>query len=599
MSPNAYLRVIACLGLLLMYASITSAQTNYQGHALSLHGDVKYDANFKHFDYVNPNAPKGGEAKMAGLGTFDNLNPFILKGVPAIGLGMTYNTLLTPSLDEPGTEYGELAESVEVPPDFSWVAFTLRANARWHDGKPVMVEDVIFTMEILKEKGHPFYRSYYANVSSVEKTGPRTVKFSFSGGENRELPMIIGQLAIVPKHYWEGRDFEKTTTKPPLGSGPYKIESLEIGRYITYSRVEDYWGKNLPINVGQNNVDVIRYDYYRDATVAVEALKAGEYDFRAENSSKDWATAYEIPALTEGRLIKELVPDKNSSGMQAFWFNTRRSKFVDPKVRQALNYTFDFAWTNTNLFYGQYTRTTSFFSNSDLAVTGLPKGQELEILTPYRDKLPEEVFTKAFELPETDGSGNIRQNLRKARTLLAEAGWEIKDQTLVHYQTREVMTIEFLLVSPSFERIVGPIVQNMKRLGIDATLRTVDRAQYQNRMNTFDFDMTVQWVRQSLSPGNEQRDFWSSEEADTDGSRNWAGIKDPVVDELIDKVISAPDRQTLVATTHALDRVLLWGFYVIPKWHMQAHRLVYWEKFGKPTQLPPYQHGFPAIWWRK
>jgi microcin C transport system substrate-binding protein len=512
---------------------------------------------------------------------------------------MTYNTLLTPSLDEPGTEYGELAESVEVPPDFSWVAFTLRANARWHDGKPVMVEDVIFTMEILKEKGHPFYRSYYANVSSVEKTGPRTVKFSFSGAENRELPMIIGQLAIVPKHYWEGGDFEKTTTEPPLGSGPYKIESLEIGRYITYSRVENYWGKDLPINVGQNNVDVIRYDYYRDATVAVEALKAGEYDFRAENSSKDWATAYEIPALTEGRLIKELVPDKNSSGMQAFWFNTRRSKFVDPKVRQALNYTFDFAWTNTNLFYGQYTRTTSFFSNSDLAVTGLLKGQELEILTPYRDKLPEEVFTKAFELPETDGSGNIRQNLRKARTLLAEAGWEIKGQTLVHYQTREVMTIEFLLVSPSFERIVGPIVQNMKRLGIDATLRTVDRAQYQNRMNTFDFDMTVQWVRQSLSPGNEQRDFWSSEEADTDGSRNWAGIKDPVVDELIDKVISAPDRQTLVATTHALDRVLLWGFYVIPQWHMQAHRLVYWDKFGKPAQLPPYQHGFPAIWWRK
>ena len=299
------------------------------------------------------------------------------------------------------------------------------------------------------------------------------------------------------------------------------------------------------------------------------------------------------------RLIKELVPDKNGSGMQAFWFNTRRSKFVDPKVRQALNYTFDFAWTNTNLFYGQYTRTTSYFSNSDLAVTGLPKGQELEILTPYRDKLPEEVFTKAFELPETDGSGNIRQNLRKARALLAEAGWEIKDQNLVHYQTREVMTIEFLLVSPSFERIVGPIVQNMKRLGIDATLRTVDRAQYQNRMNTFDFDMTVQWVRQSLSPGNEQRDFWSSEEADTDGSRNWAGIKDPVVDKLIDKVISAPDRQTLVATTHALDRVLLWGFYVIPQWHMQAHRLVYWDKFGKPAQLPPYQHGFPAIWWRK
>ncbi len=599
MSPNAYLRVIACLGLLPMYASITSAQTNYQGHALSLHGDVKYDADFKHFDYVNPNAPKGGEAKMAGLGTFDNLNPFILKGVPAIGLGMTYNTLLTPSLDEPGTEYGALAESVEVPPDFSWVTFTLRANARWHDGKPVMVEDVIFTMEILKEKGHPFYRSYYANVSSVEKTGPRTVKFSFSGGENRELPMIIGQLAIVPKHYWEGRNFEKTTTEPPLGSGPYKIESLEIGRYITYSRVEEYWGRDLAINVGQNNVDVIRYDYYRDATVAVEALKAGEYDFRAENSSKDWATAYEIPAFAQGRLIKELVPDKNSSGMQAFWFNTRRSKFVDPKVRQALNYTFDFAWTNTNLFYGQYTRTTSFFSNSNLAVTGLPKGQELEILTPYRDRLPEEVFTKAFELPETNGAGNIRQNLRKARALLTEAGWEIKGQTLVHYQTREVMTIEFLLVSPSFERIVGPIFQNMNRLGIDATLRTVDRAQYQNRMNTFDFDMTVQWVRQSLSPGNEQRDFWSSEEADTDGSRNWAGIKDPVVDELIDKVISAPDRQTLVATTHALDRVLLWGFYVIPQWHMQAHRLVYWDKFGKPAQLPPYQHGFPAIWWRK
>jgi microcin C transport system substrate-binding protein len=599
MSTHALLRFITCIGLLCIQTSIGFAQTNYKGHALSLHGDIKYDANFKHFDYVNPNAPKGGEAKMAGLGTFDNLNPFILKGVPAIGLGLIYNTLLAASLDEPGTEYGDLAESVEIPPDFSWVAFTLRANARWHDGKPVTVEDVIFTMEALKAKGHPFYRSYYANVTTVEKTGPRTVKFSFSGGENRELPLILGQLAIVPKHYWENRNFDETTAKPPLGSGPYKIESLEIGRYITYSRVADYWGEDLPVHVGQNNFDVIRYDYYRDATVAVEALKAGEYEFRAENSSKDWATAYEVPALKDGRLIKELVADKNGSGMQAFWFNTRRSKFSDPKVRQALNYTFDFAWTNTNLFFGQYTRTTSFFSNSDLSATGMPQGQELDILTPYRGRVPEEVFTSPFKLPETDGSGNLRENLRAARTLLAQAGWEVKDQKLVHNQTGEVMTIEFLLDSPNFERIAGPLVQNMKRLGIAATLRTVDRAQYQNRLDTFDFDMTVGWIRQSLSPGNEQRDFWSAKEADTKGSRNLAGIKDPVVDELIDKVISAPDRKTLVATTQALDRVLLWGHYVIPQWHMQAHRLVYWNKFGKPANLPPYQHGFPTIWWQK
>ena len=566
-------------------------------HALSMFDDVKYDPDFEHFDYADPSAPRGGEIRLAALGTFDSLNPFILKGNAAAGSGLIYDNLLTGSLDEPFTEYGLLVESIDMPADRSWVEFTLREEARWHDGRPVTVEDVIWTTETLTTKGHPFYRHYYADISDVSQTGPRTVKFTFGDTVNRELPLIVGQIDVLPKHYWEGRDFESTTLDPPLGSGPYRIAAVEPGRSITLERVPDYWGRDLAVNRGQNNIDIIRYDYYRDATVAVEAFKAGEFDFRSENNSKEWGTAYDIPDVASGRMIKELIDHEIPTGMQAFWFNTRRTKFADRQVRHALAHAFDFEWSNANLFYGQYTRTKSFFSNTELASSGLPQGQELEILEARRDRIPAEVFTSAYEPPSTDGSGNIRRNLRTARKMLQEAGWVVRDGALTHAETGEAMEIEFLLVAPAFERIVGPVVKNMERLGIAARIRLVDPAQYQNRIDGFDFDIVVSSRGQSLSPGNEQRNYWTTASADIRGSGNLAAVRNPVVDELVDLLIQAPDRATLVATTRALDRVLLRGHYVIPQWHIRSFRLVYWNKFGRPGIRPKYGLGFPATWW--
>ena len=566
-------------------------------HALSMFDDVKYSPSFEHFDYADPHAPSGGAIRLAALGTFDNLNPFILKGNAAAGLGLIYDNLLTGSLDEPFTEYGLLVESIDMPADRSWVEFTLREKARWHDGRPVTVDDVIWTTETLRTKGHPFYRHYYADIAGVSQTGPRTVRFTFGDAVNRELPLIVGQIAVLPKHWWEGRDFASTTLEPPLGSGPYRIATVEPGRSITFERVPDYWGRDLAVNRGQNNIGVIRYDYYRDATVAVEAFKAGEFDFRSENNSKEWGTAYDLPDVENGRMIKELIHHERPTGMQAFWFNTRRAKFADRRVRHALAHTFDFEWSNANLFYGQYTRTKSFFSNTELASSGLPRGRELEILEPWRHQLPEEVFAKAYEPPSTAGSGSIRRNLRTAKKMLEEAGWVVRDGTLTHAETGAAMEIEFLLVAPAFERIVGPVVKNMERLGIAARIRLVDPAQYQNRVNEFDFDVVVSTRGQSLSPGNEQRNFWTTDSADVPGSGNLAAVRDPVIDELVDLLIQAPDRDTLVAATRALDRVLLWGHYVIPQWHIRSFRLVYWNKFGRPAIRPKYGLGFPATWW--
>ena len=566
-------------------------------HALSMFDDVKYGPEFVHFDYADPNAPAGGSVRLAALGTFDSLNPFILKGNAAAGSSLIYDPLLTGSLDEPFTEYGRLVESVDMPADRSWVAFTLREEARWHDGRPVTVDDVIWTVETLTTKGHPFYRHYYADIAGVSQAGPRTVRFDFGDTVNRELPLIVGQIQVLPKHWWEGRDFETTTLDPPLGSGPYRIAAVEPGRSITLERVPDYWGRDLPVNRGQNNIGVIRYDYYRDATVAVEAFKAGEFDFRSENNSKEWGTAYDLPDVENGRMIKELIHHELPTGMQAFWFNTRRAKFADRRVRHALAHAFDFEWSNANLFYGQYTRTKSFFSNTELASSGIPQGQELALLERWRDRVPAEVFTSAYEPPSTDGSGGIRRNLRTAKKMLQESGWVVRDGALTHAGTGEAMEIEFLLVAPAFERIVGPVVKNMERLGIAARIRLVDPAQYQNRINEFDFDIVVSTRGQSLSPGNEQRNYWTTDSADIPGSGNLAGIRDPVVDELVDLLIQAPNRDTLVATTRALDRVLLWGHYVIPQWHIRSFRLVYWNKFGRPGIRPKYGLGFPATWW--
>ena len=564
-------------------------------HGISMYGDLKYAPDFTHFDYANPAAAKGGNVKLAAVGTFDSLNPFILKGVPAAGIGDVFDTLMEASTDEAFSEYGLIAESIEVPADRSWVAFTLRPQARFHDGSPITADDVIWTFETLKTKGHPFYRSYYAKVVKAEKLGPRKVRFTFSPGDNRELPLIVGQLPVLSKAYWSTRDFAATTLEPPLGSGPYRIESVEPGRSIVYRRVANYWGAALPVRAGRDNFETIRYDYYRDTTVALEAFKAGQYDFREENMAKNWATGYDTPAVAAGLIKKEEIPNEVPTGMQAYVFNTRRPIFRDRRVRAALGYAFDFEWTNKYLFYGAYTRTKSYFSNSELAARGTPSPAELRILDPFRDREPPEVFTAAPEPPTTDGSGEIRDNLIRALRLLNAAGWTVKNMQLVD-KTGTPMQFEILLIDPSFERVTLPFVKNLQRLGITAQVRTVDTAQYQNRLDNFDFDMTIGSWGESMSPGNEQVDYWTSARADVPGSRNLAGIKDPVVDQLVDQVIAANDRQSLIERTRALDRVLLWGYYVIPQWHIQNFRVAFWNKFDRPTIAPKYALGFDT-WW--
>lgn len=565
-------------------------------HALAMHGAPKYGPGFPHFAYANPKAPKGGDVRLHAIGTFDNLNGLILKGYAAAGSLGIYDTLLVNSDDEAFTEYGLLAEAVEVPADRSWVAFTLRKGARWHDGKPVTPEDVIFTLETLKTQGHPFYRAYYASVERAEKIGERRVRFTFVGGENRELPLIIGQMPILPRHYWEGREFDRTTLEPPLGSGPYRFESVDPGRSVIYARVADYWGVDLPVNRGRYNFDRIRHDYYRDATVALEAFKAGEYDFRQETSSKDWATGYDVPAVKQGLIVKVEIPNDRPTGMQGFVMNLRRPLFQDRRVREALAYAFDFEWSNQNLFYGQYTRTESYFSNTELAASGLPSPEELRILEPLRGRIPEEVFTRTYRPPANPEPGQIRQNLKRALELLNLAGWGVKGGKLLNEATGQPFAFEILLDQPIWERISLPFAKTLERLGIEAKVRTVDAAQYQKRVEEFDYDMVVDVFGQSLSPGNEQRDFWGSHAADEPGSRNTVGIKDPAVNALVDLVVSAPDRESLIQRTRALDRVLLWGHYVIPHWHIRSFRVAYWDKFGRPGAVPPYALGFET-WW--
>ena len=564
-------------------------------NGLALFGDLKYPAGFPHFDYVNPAAPKGGGVKYDAIGTFDTLNPFTLKGQPAAGVGAMFDTLMTPSEDEPSSSYGLIAESVEVANDKASVVYNLRPQARFWDGSPITPEDVVWTFDTLKAEGHPRWRLYYADVLKAEKTGPHQVKFTFRNGANRELPSIVGELPVLSKAYWSGRDFAKTTLEIPLGSGPYKIDSFDPGRSVTYRRVPDYWGKDLPVNVGRNNFDVIRYDYYRDQTVALEAFKAGAYDIRVENVSKNWAIGYDGPALASGLIKKEQIPNKVPQGMQAFGFNTRRPIFQDARVRRALGYLFDFEWTNKALFYGAYTRTKSYFSNSDLASSGLPGPDELKLLEKYRGQIPDAAFTEAYAPPTTDGSGDIRDNLRAALDLLAQAGWNVKNGQLVDAKGTP-FRFEFLLDQPEFERVALPFIQNLARIGITANVRTVDPAQYENRMQNFDFDMTVMLYPESLSPGNEQRDFWTSESGKQVGGRNLLGIASPAVDDLVSLIIEAPDRQSLVTRVHALDRVLLQGYYVIPNWHFPYFRVASWDKFARPAVSPPYGLAIET-WW--
>ena len=582
---------------ILLIAQNLLAKTNIS-HAIAMHGEPKYDQNFISVEYVSNNAEKGGNIVRSAIGTYDTFNPFTLKGTSAAGIGLLYESLTVGSSDEAFTEYGLLAKSIEWPDDRSWVTFTLRDEAKWHDGKKITSDDVVWTFNTLMEKGHPFYKYYYGDVSEVIKITENKVKFEFSTNTNKELVLIVGQLPVLPKHYWENKNFEETTLDVPIGSGPYKVKSFDAGRSITYELDMDYWGFEnniVPIKVGKDNMGSIRYDYYKDRGVEREAFKSGEIDFFSENTSKEWATGYDIDAVTEGLIKKELIPHENPQGMQAFAFNTRKDIFADKRVRKALSFAFDFEWTNKNLFYGAYKRTDSFFENSELASSGLPSQAELAYLNPYIDQLPKEIFNEEYSNPKTDGSGFIRNELQEATKLLQEAGWKLRDGKLEN-SNGEPFEFEILLVSPAFERIVLPFIDNLEKLGINASLRTIDSSQYQKRIESFDFDMVVFTFSQSLSPGNEQRNFWSSGAADTNGSRNIVGIKNNVIDLLIENLINAKDREDLITISRALDRVLLWNYYVIPQWHISAYRVLYWDMFDQPKQKPKYSLGFDT-WW--
>jgi microcin C transport system substrate-binding protein len=573
-------------------------------HALSLFGDIKYPADFKRFDYVNPDAPKGGVARMISIGTFDNFNMAVMgvKGSIAPAALEIYETLMARSQDEIATEYGLLAEAASHPDDFTWVIYRLRQEARWHDGKPVTPEDVIFSIEVLK-KYSPTYASYYRHVEKAERIGERDIKFTFDAPGNRELPTIVGELVVLPKHYWEGsdsegrkRDISATTLEPPLGSGPYRIKDFVAGRSVRLERVKDYWGANLPVRVGQENFDEMRFEFFRDNLVALEAFKADQADWIAENSAKQWATAYEFPAVAEKRVIKEEFPISDLGRMQAFAMNLRREQFKDARLRRAFNYAFDFEEMNKQLFFGQYKRIDSYFYGTELASTGLPEGEELKILETVRDKVPAEVFTTAYVNPVGGNPEAVRVNLREGARLLKEAGFEVRDRKLVDAAGKPV-TVEILVQDPSAERIALFYKPSLERIGVTASIRVVDDAQYENRLRSFDFDMIIDQWGQSLSPGNEQREYWGSQTADQPGSRNTIGIKNPAIDTLIDKVIFAKDRAELVAATRALDRVLLWNFYVVPQFSYPFARYARWDRFSH-AELPKYaRSGLPSLWW--
>lgn len=574
-------------------------------HGLSLFGDVKYPAGFKRFDYVNPDAPKGGSVRQIALGTFDNFNIAVagVKGSIA-PVGLIFESLTTASLDEVSTEYGLLAEAISYPQDFSSVTYRLRAQAKWHDGKPVTPDDVIFSLATFK-KYHPQYSAYYRHVTKAEKIGEREIKFTFDAPGNRELPQIVGQLNVLPKHWWEGstaagvkRDVSATTLEAPLGCGPYKIKEFVPGRTLVLERVKDYWGRDLNVNIGRNNFDELRYEYFRDGTVALEAFKGDQVDWRTENSAKNWATAYDFPAVAEKRVLLEEFANRSSGTMQAFALNIRRDKFKDARVRRALNLAFDFEEMNKQIFFGQYKRVSSYFDGTELASAGLPEGKELEILETVRDQVPAEVFTTPYSNPVGGNPEAVRENLREALRLLKEAGYEVRERKLVDVKTGSQFELELLTEDPSFERIALFYKPSLERLGIAVSVRTIDATQYQNRLRNWDFDVVTSSWPESLSPGNEQREYWGSQAADMAGSRNLIGIKNPAIDKLIERVIFTKDRDDLIAATKALDRALLWNHYVVPQWNYTKIRTARWDRFGRPDELPKYGlSGFPAIWW--
>lgn len=573
--------------------------------SLTLHGEGKYKPGFTHFDYVNPDAPKGGTLRLHAIGTYDSLNPFIVKGSPAPGMtfagqSLLYDSLMEQSYDEPFSMYCLLCETVERAPDNASITFNLNPAAKWHDGVPITADDVVWTFNRLMEKGAPFFKAYYGDVADVKAESAQRVTFTFKTKENAELPLIIGQMTVLPKHFWNRPEnkFEETSLTPPLGSGAYKVGKIAAGKSIEYIRVPDYWGQNLGVNKGRFNFDRITYDFYRDGNVALEAFLAGEYDAREENTAKLWAESYNVPQVADGRITKAEIPHQRPAGMQGFAFNTRRPVFADPKVREALAYAFDFEWSNKQFAFGAYKRSRSYFSNSELAATGLPAGKELEILERFRGQIPEQVFTAEYNPPQTDGSGNARENLRRAAQILDEAGYTLGPDKI---RSKNGQRLEFTIVdaNPMFERWVQPFIQNLQRIGVKANYRVVDSAQYQNLMNEYDFDMTIASFGQSDSPGNEQRDFWSTAKADMPGARNVIGVKNPAIDAIIEELIKAQTREDLVAYCRALDRVLQWNFYTIPQWHTNNWRLAWANTLEKPAKLSGLTPGIADTWWSK
>jgi microcin C transport system substrate-binding protein len=593
--------VAFCLSLL-TFAPPAPADTETKRHALSLIGKPQFGPDFTHFDWVNPNAPKGGRVRQWAMGSFDSLNPFPVKGSPAVGVTLIYDSLMASSPDEPSTEYGLVAEWVSHPDDFSSATFQLRPAARFHDGKPITPEDVVFSLQALK-KASPRFAFYYKNVVGAQKVGEHRVKFEFDVKGNRELPLIVGELPVLPKHYWEAngangepRDLSKSTLEMPLGSGPYRIKELEAGRSITYERVKDWWAKDLPVSKGQWNFDEIKFVYFRDRAPGFLAFQAGELDYWAESSAKFWATGYDFDAAKRGQVKKLKLPVVEVAPMQAFAFNVRRPQFQDARVRHAFNLAFDFEWANANLFYSEYQRVDSYFGNSELMAKGLPQDRELELLKEIRAEVPPEVFTKEWKNPVYAAPEDMRKNLGQAAKLLAEAGFHPKNGVLTNAAGVQ-LNAEFLLVQPDFERIVLPYVKELEKIGVKASVRTIDSQQYQRRRDQFDFDIIVQSFRQSLSPGNEQRDYWGTDAAGKEGSRNVIGIKNPAIDKLIDRLILAKDREDLVAATRALDRVLLWNHYVVPQWHTPFERIAMWNMYGRPEKLPSRGAQFLRVWW--
>ncbi len=586
-------RLLSALGLLLSVATEAHADS----HGIAMHGAPKYPAGFAHYDYVYSEAPKGGRLRLAQLGGFDTLNPFVIRGKPAAGLHLTFESLMARAEDEPFTLYGLLAETVEVAPDRRWIGFTLRPEARFADGRPVTVDDVIFSYRALRDKGRPNHRLYYREVARVERIGPRGVRFVFASAENRELALIMGLMPVLPKHFFQDRDFETADMQPIPGSGPYKVAAVDPGRAVSYRRRSGYWGRGLAVNRGRHNFDRIDYGYYRDAGVAMQAFKAGDYDLRFELDPALWATAYDFPAAADGRVRLEAAAHGRSAGMRGFAFNTRRPPFHDPRVRAALAYAFDFEWANRNLFHGAYRRTASYFANSDLAAQGLPGSAELRLLAPWRGRVPEQVFGPAYRPPAAGGPAALRRNLKAAFRLLLAAGWVVRDGRLTEAAGGRAMGFEILLAHPREERVALAFARNLKRLGIAARVRTVDAAQYQRRRQSFDFDVTLTDWYQSLSPGSEQVYYWGSAEADIEGSRNYAGVRDPAVDALLGHLTAARSRAELTAATRALDRVLTWSHYVVPLYHDTLERVAYWQGLGHPATVPVYGHQLSA-WWR-